>query len=44
MKPGIPAERCCDPAAALGTALELGGWRGDEDWDLMLHVSFQVSM
>lgn len=41
---GLPAAKCWDPAAALGSGLKPGGWRGDEHWDLMLPLSFQVSM
>ena len=44
VRAGIPAERCWDRAAAPGTALEPGGWRGDEHWNLMLPLSFQVSV
>jgi len=40
----LPAAKCWDPAPTLGTALELEGWREYEHWDLMLPLSFQVSM
>lgn len=42
---GLSAVKCWDPAAALGTDLEPGGWRGDEQWDfLFLFFSGQHMM